>query len=121
MAGGELDVDQAMATFARVDVDDLREVERPVSDCPHPADRIVVAFANGARLRIDRDRRSGSAAYRPGGVEQVITVVPTDRIFLCCGATYMRRGINSLARMVQQVLALDPHLCVGRDYVAEPP
>ncbi|MER8746087.1 IS66 family insertion sequence element accessory protein TnpB [Mesorhizobium sp. M1004] len=51
----------------------------------------------------------------------MITVVPTDRIYLCCGETDMRRGINSLARMVQQVLALDPHLCVGRDYVAEPP
>ncbi|WP_210215047.1 IS66 family insertion sequence element accessory protein TnpB [Mesorhizobium sp. M4B.F.Ca.ET.089.01.1.1] len=39
----------------------------------------------------------------------MITVVPTDRIYLCCGETDMRRGINSLARMVQQVLALDPH------------
>ncbi|RUW21430.1 hypothetical protein EN786_33450 [Mesorhizobium sp. M4B.F.Ca.ET.143.01.1.1] len=35
--------------------------------------------------------------------------MPTDRIYLCCGATDMRRGINSLARMVQQVLALNPH------------
>ncbi|TIP38479.1 MAG: transposase [Mesorhizobium sp.] len=43
----------------------------------------------------------------------MITVVPTDRIYLCCGATDMRRGINSLARMVQQVLALDPHLCIS--------
>ena len=24
----------------------------------------------------------------------MITVVPTDRIYLCCGATDMRRGIN---------------------------
>ncbi|MER8646410.1 IS66 family insertion sequence element accessory protein TnpB [Mesorhizobium sp. M1252] len=39
----------------------------------------------------------------------MITVVPTDRIYVCCGETDMRRGINSLARMVQQVLALDPH------------
>ncbi|WP_352928468.1 IS66 family insertion sequence element accessory protein TnpB [Mesorhizobium sp. M1088] len=74
MAGGELDADQAMATFARIDVTDLPGVERPVADCPDPA-----------------------------------TVVPTDRIYLCCGATDMRSGINSLARMVQQVLALDPH------------
>ncbi|RJT26016.1 hypothetical protein D3227_37680 [Mesorhizobium waimense] len=35
--------------------------------------------------------------------------MPTDRIYLRCGATDMRRGINSLARMVQQVLALNPH------------
>lgn len=48
----------------------------------------------------------------------MITVVPTDQIYLCCGATDMRRGINSLARMVQQVLAQNPHLCIGRDYVA---
>ncbi|RWD41534.1 MAG: IS66 family insertion sequence hypothetical protein [Mesorhizobium sp.] len=53
MAGGELDVDQAMATFARIEVNDLPEVERAVADCPHPAGRIVVAFASGARLRID--------------------------------------------------------------------
>ncbi|MCF8710357.1 IS66 family insertion sequence element accessory protein TnpB, partial [Rhizorhapis sp. SPR117] len=39
----------------------------------------------------------------------MITVVPTDRIYLCCGATDMRRGINGLARMVQQILAQDPH------------
>jgi transposase len=39
----------------------------------------------------------------------VITVVPTDRIYLCCGVTDMRRGINGLARMVQQILTQDPH------------
>ncbi|CDX24919.1 transposase [Mesorhizobium plurifarium] len=44
---------QAVATFARVEVNDLPEVDRPVSDCPDPAGKIVVAFANGARLRID--------------------------------------------------------------------
>ncbi|CAN7747352.1 IS66-like element accessory protein TnpA [Mesorhizobium sp. LjNodule214] len=53
MAGGELNVDQAMATFTRIEVNDLSEVERAVADCPGPAGRIVVAFANGARLRID--------------------------------------------------------------------
>ncbi|WP_036260309.1 transposase [Mesorhizobium sp. WSM3224] len=53
MVDGELDADQAMATFARIEVNDLPEVERAVADCPGPAGRIVVAFANGARLRID--------------------------------------------------------------------
>lgn len=52
VAGGELDADQAMAIFARVDVSDLPEVERPVADCPDPAGRIVVVFPSGARLRI---------------------------------------------------------------------
>ncbi|WP_292490898.1 hypothetical protein [Mesorhizobium sp.] len=53
MAGGELDADQAMATFARIDVSDLPGVERPVADCPDPAGSIVVAFPSGTRLRID--------------------------------------------------------------------
>lgn len=53
MAGGELDADQAMATFARIEVNDLAGVERPAVDCPNPAGRIVVAFPSGARLRID--------------------------------------------------------------------
>ena len=39
----------------------------------------------------------------------MITVVPTDRIYLCCGATDMRRGINGLARMVQQILEHNLH------------
>lgn len=39
----------------------------------------------------------------------MITVVPTSPIYLCCGATDMRRGIDSLARMVQEVLDLNPH------------
>ncbi|MDX8535964.1 transposase [Mesorhizobium sp. VK25D] len=50
---GDVDVDQAVATFARIEVNDLPEVERAAADCPGPAGRIVVAFANGARLRID--------------------------------------------------------------------
>ncbi|MER8646411.1 transposase [Mesorhizobium sp. M1252] len=53
MAGGEIEADRAVATFARIEVNDLPEVERPVADCPDPAGRIVVAFPNGARLRID--------------------------------------------------------------------
>ncbi|TGU45644.1 IS66 family insertion sequence element accessory protein TnpB [bacterium M00.F.Ca.ET.152.01.1.1] len=53
MAGGGLDANQAIATFARIEVSDLPEVERPVADCPDPAGRIVVAFPSGTRLRID--------------------------------------------------------------------
>lgn len=51
--GGELEADRAVATFVRIEVNDLPEVERPVADCPDPAGRIVVAFPNGALLRID--------------------------------------------------------------------
>ena len=39
----------------------------------------------------------------------MITVVPTDRIYLCCGYTDMRNGIDGLARLVQQAFSLDPH------------
>ncbi|OHV62992.1 hypothetical protein LCM4577_32785 [Mesorhizobium sp. LCM 4577] len=53
MAGGESDADQATATFARIEVSDLPEVDRPAADYPDPAGRIIVAFPNGARLRID--------------------------------------------------------------------
>ncbi|WP_292365443.1 IS66 family insertion sequence element accessory protein TnpB, partial [Mesorhizobium sp.] len=68
------------------------------------------------------NRPHSKAEYMPAPDQPVINVrkplprggrpphqVTTDRIYLCCGATDMRRGINSLARMVQQVLALDPH------------
>ncbi|KAA3445827.1 IS66 family insertion sequence hypothetical protein [Mesorhizobium sp. SARCC-RB16n] len=48
MAGGELDADQAMATFARIEVNDLPEVDRPAAYCPDPAGK-----PSGARLRID--------------------------------------------------------------------
>ncbi|MDX8469757.1 transposase [Mesorhizobium sp. VK23B] len=50
---GDLDVDEAVATFARIEVNDLPEVDRPAAYCPDPAGKIVVAFPSGARLRID--------------------------------------------------------------------
>lgn len=40
----------------------------------------------------------------------MITVVPTDRVYLCCGVTDMRNGIQGLSRLVQQALRMDPHL-----------
>ncbi len=36
------------------------------------------------------------------------------RVYLACGVTDMRRGVDDLAAQVQRVLALEPHLCVGR-------
>ncbi|MFB6453380.1 IS66 family insertion sequence element accessory protein TnpB [Bradyrhizobium tunisiense] len=42
-------------------------------------------------------------------------------MWLATGHTDMRRGFRSLARLVQEGLKRDPHLCVGRDYVAEVP
>jgi transposase len=37
---------------------------------------------------------------------------------MATGHTDMRRGMHGLALTVQQSLKRDPHICVGRDYVA---
>ncbi|WP_456724963.1 IS66 family insertion sequence element accessory protein TnpB [Bradyrhizobium sp. USDA 4350] len=42
-------------------------------------------------------------------------------MWIATGHTDMRRGVNSLGLLVQEALKRDPHLCVGRDYVAEAP
>jgi transposase len=39
----------------------------------------------------------------------MIGVVPTQKIYLACGATDMRKGIDGLAVLVQEQLARDPH------------
>lgn len=39
----------------------------------------------------------------------MITVVPTDQIYLCCGVTDMRKGIDGLARLAQEIIELNPH------------
>jgi transposase len=49
----------------------------------------------------------------------MITIPGNVRVWLATGHTDMRRGLRSLALMVQEELKRDPHLCVGRDYVAE--
>jgi transposase len=41
------------------------------------------------------------------------------RVWLATGHTDMRRGFDGLALLVQEQLKRDPHLCVGRYYVAE--
>ncbi|WP_352452648.1 MULTISPECIES: IS66 family insertion sequence element accessory protein TnpB [unclassified Mesorhizobium] len=50
----------------------------------------------------------------------MIPVPSQVRIWLAVGRTDMRRGMQGLALQVQETLGRDPHLCVGRDYVAEP-
>ena len=40
------------------------------------------------------------------------------RVWLAAGTSDMRCGMNGLALQVQQALQRDPHICVGRDYVA---
>jgi transposase len=46
-------------------------------------------------------------------------IIPSSvKIHLALGRTDMRKGFDSLAVLVQEVLKKDPFLCVGRDYVA---
>lgn len=39
----------------------------------------------------------------------MIGLIPTQTIYLCCGVTDMRKGINGLSLLVQEILKLDPH------------
>ena len=51
----------------------------------------------------------------------MITPPPGVQVYLACGYTDMRKGMATLAMLVQQTLGHDPFLCVARDYVAEAP
>ena len=42
------------------------------------------------------------------------------KVWIATGHTDMRRGMNSLALLVQEAFKCNPHLCVGRRYVAAP-
>ena len=43
------------------------------------------------------------------------------RVWIATGHTDMRRGMQGLALQVQEQLKRDPHICVGREYVAARP
>jgi transposase len=51
----------------------------------------------------------------------MITPPAGARVYLACGSTDMRKGMATLAMLVQQTLGHDPFICVGRDYVAASP
>ena len=51
----------------------------------------------------------------------MIAIPSNVRVWLATGHTDMRRGFPSLALLVQESLKRDPHLCVGRGYVAARP
>jgi IS66 Orf2 like protein len=48
----------------------------------------------------------------------MITPPPGVRVYLACGYTDMRKGMATLAMLVQQTLGHDAFICVGREYVA---
>ena len=50
----------------------------------------------------------------------MISVPSGVRVWIATGHTDMRRGMNSLALLVQEALKCDPHLCIGVHYVAAP-
>lgn len=39
----------------------------------------------------------------------MIGIIPSGPIYLCCGVTDLRKGMNGLSLMVQQVIDRDPH------------
>ena len=44
--------------------------------------------------------------------------IPSGRVWIATGHTDMRRGMQSLALTIQESFKRDPHICVGRGYVA---
>lgn len=62
-------------------------------------------------------------AIRAGGgghaSTQMIPISSGVRVWIASGHCDMRKG--GLALLVQEGLGRDPFLCIGRDYVAEPP
>src|SRR5208282_3384669 len=62
---------------------------------------------------VERDRRTDDA-----GSLAMIAFPSGARVWLATGHTDMRRGFHSLALLVQESLKRDPHICVGRGYVA---
>ena len=51
----------------------------------------------------------------------MIPIPSGSRVWIATGHTDMRRGMQGLALQVQEGLKRDPHLCVGRGYVAARP
>ena len=48
----------------------------------------------------------------------MIQVAPGTKVYLTCRPVSMRYGFDGLAAQVAQVLAADPYICVGDNYVA---
>ena len=51
----------------------------------------------------------------------MISVPSGVRVWLAGGVTDMRRGMNGLTLHIQEGPGRDPHICVGREYVAARP
>src|SRR6185437_967405 len=75
----------------------------PVPNGPACSGAIEIEFAAGARIRItgavDAATRTAAVIPIPSGV----------RVWIATGHTDMRRGMNSLALLVQEAFRRDPH------------
>jgi transposase len=54
-------------------------------------------------------------ANHPAFRNSVLNNIPVDNVFICCGYTDMRRSIDGLSAIVQQVFKLDP--CARNLYI----
>ena len=51
----------------------------------------------------------------------MIPMIPGTKVYLACQPVSMRLGFDGLAARVAEMLAGDPFICVGEDYVAARP
>jgi len=74
---------------------------------------IQIEFAAGARMRITGRVDAATAKGRGRGTGRwtaaVIPIQPAVRVWIATGHTDMRRGMNSLAVLVQEAFRRDPH------------
>ena len=73
------------------------------------ADRIEIVLANGRRLIVGAGRSVGAGAGGPGAGAGMIAFPAGVKVWLAGGVTDMRKGMNSLALLVQEGLGRDPH------------
>jgi IS66 Orf2 like protein len=92
----------AAVGFARVTV----TPDEPPS-CGFPA--LEVEFG----CEYDDDAEGIGVGGHQGSGRMMIALPSGVRVWIAAGHTDMRRGMQRLARQVQEVLQRDPHLCVG--------
>ena len=106
--------------FARVEV--LAMPAQPVPATPslprpvpapnslnHPEGTIEIALPGGVSVRVDTQVDSGALRRVLAAlVEPMIALQSDVRVYLACSYTDMRKGMQGLAMLVQQVLSEDP-------------
>jgi transposase-like protein len=93
----------AIGRFARVEV--MPQPVAPADVAARPPGLIEIAWPDGSPRRRDRSARLAPCA---GGVAPMIVLPSGAHVWLACGYTDMRKGMDGLAMLAQQVLAEDP-------------